>query len=91
MKNTIPINLLKPVLLTFALFFALSSSAIAQDSAPKPPAANNAEGGQTGDATAPQSPATDNSFSDETEDYDSSGEPQGRGCPYGDNELQLVS
>ena len=91
MKNTILINLLKPALLTITLFFAFSSSAIAQDSAPTPPAANNAEGGQTGEATAPQSPATGNTLLDEAEDYDSSGEPFGRGCPYGDNELELVS
>ena len=91
MKNPTRIDRLIPVLIATALFFALISPGIAQDGAATPPAATNAQPPQTGDATTPQSPATDNNLSDDVDDYDSSGEPFGRGCPYNDDDLELVS
>jgi len=89
-------SLLMPVLaFTSMLLMASITMSYAQSAQPPahtaPPATNNAPGtapGNTnGETTMP--PKAERGYSDE--DHDSSTEPFGRGCPFRDNDLQLVS
>jgi len=87
---------LVPVLaFTSMLLMASTTMSYAQSAQPPartaPPATNNAPGtapGNTdGETTMPPKPGR--GYSDE--DHDTSTEPFGRGCPFQDNDLQLVS
>jgi len=75
------------------LLFTMTSFSHAQvptpPSIPSPPAANSPQNGDQGSTTMPQPPNVNGGQSGE--DYDSSTEPFGRGCPFRDNDLQLVS
>ena len=93
MKHISIPSLLKVALITGALIFNSNSFGFAQDrgpsSSPSPPAANTPQADEPGNATVPPPPASGNNYSDE--DFDFSNEPLGRGCPFRDDNLELIT
>ena len=94
MKNTTGpqiSTIVKSIIGALILVLAVSSPIFAQGlNAPAPtgPPTGNSVPGTAVPGTPDQAP-TDNNASDE--DYDSSSEPFGRGCPFQDNDLQLIT
>ena len=96
MKNTTSPNtstIVKSTIGALILVFAFSSPMFAQGLNPpsqtRPPAGNSVpDTGTTVPGTPGQAPSDNNATG---EDFDSSSEPFGRGCPFREDDLQLIT
>jgi len=97
MIQTLTPNLFKALAIASALMLASTGIGNAQSAPPSaqtPPGASNGSqgdqtGNTTGETTSPQAPKSGSGHSNE--DYDSSAEPFGRGCPFQGDSLQLIT
>ena len=93
MRNAEIFDFLKWLTIAAAVLYVAPAPASAQNTLPPPSATEPPPPAETGKSTdgakVPNPPNAENSFTDD--DYEAAPDPFGRGCPFNDQDLDLVS